>query len=88
MSSTLAIHWTVTTHGTWLHGDPRGSWKNGRLIGHDPILFAASSQSLANDAEKLSAEEVDLVAESFGATCLEQRHRVLDIAQRAVHLVI
>ena len=85
MSNTLGIHWTVTTHGTWLHGDPRGSWKEGRLIGPDPLLRQAISESMTSEAEKLSQPEVELVAEAFGHVCQNGGHRVLAAAVRPVH---
>jgi hypothetical protein len=51
MGQTIGIHWTVTTHGTWLHGDPRGSWKDGRLIGADPLLEQNAVQGMHGPEE-------------------------------------
>ena len=56
MSRTLAIHWIATTFGTWLHGDPRGSWKTGKLIGPDPFLEESIRERLTTDSVVLSPE--------------------------------
>ena len=85
MSGSLAIHWTVTTHGSWLHGDPRGSWKDGRLIGPDPLLHQASADGMADGAERLSNIEIELVAEAFGKVCTKGNHRVLAATVRSIH---
>ncbi|HTQ39429.1 MAG TPA: transposase [Pirellulales bacterium] len=85
MGNTLAIHWTVTTHGTWLHGDPRGSWRNGKLIGPDPLLHQTASQAMNGDQESLSAHEIDLAAEAFGTVCRNHGHRVLAATIRSTH---
>jgi hypothetical protein len=85
MSDIIGIHWTVTTHGAWLHGDPRGSWKNDRLIGPDPLLQHAASEAMNADAEKLSDDEIDAVAGAVGAVCRKGRHRVLACAVRSTH---
>jgi hypothetical protein len=85
MSRTLAIHWAQTTHGTWLHGDGRGSWRNGRLIGPDPYLEAQRRASLANDAVLLNAAERQVVADTFGNIVREHRHRVFATTIQATH---
>jgi REP element-mobilizing transposase RayT len=90
MGSTLAIHWAATTHGTWLHGDVRGSWREGRLIGPDPYLEAECRARMSRDAVKLDAAERAILAEVFGAIVRERRHRVFAATiQRAhVHLIL
>ncbi|HZZ26967.1 MAG TPA: transposase [Pirellulales bacterium] len=85
MGSTLAIHWTVTTHGTWLHGDPKGSWKNGTLMGPDPLLRQAASENMTNEAETLSQPEIELAAEAFGRVCQKGGHQVLAATIRPIH---
>jgi hypothetical protein len=86
MGNTLAIHWAATTHGTWLHGDPRGSWRNGRLIGPDPYLEAESRARMNGDAVLLDAIERGVVAEEFGIIVREQGHRVLAATVQAAHV--
>jgi len=86
MGNTLGIHWTAPTHGTWLHGDLRGSWRDGRLIGPDPFLQAAMRARMSSDAVFLSKTEKQLVADTFGEVVRERRHRVLAAAIRPSHL--
>jgi hypothetical protein len=66
MSQTRGLHWIVTTHGTWLHGDPRGSWHRGRLIGPDPFLEQSTRSRMTADAVVLDVIEQQLVAATFG----------------------
>ncbi len=77
MGNTLAIHWAATAHGAWLHGDPRGSWREGRLIGPDPYLETESRARMDGDAVLLDAIERGTVAEEFGQDVRDNRHRVL-----------
>jgi hypothetical protein len=86
MGNTLGVHWAATTHGTWLHGDPRGSWRNGRLIGPDPYLEAESRARMNGDAVLLDAPERGIVAEQFGQIVREQRHRELAATVQATHV--
>jgi REP element-mobilizing transposase RayT len=86
MGKTLAIHWAATTHGTWLHGDPRGSWHNGRLIGADLFLEAECRASMTADAMVLSSDERLLVAEAFGDVVRERRHRIFAATVQATHV--
>jgi len=86
MSQLLGIHWIVTTHGSWLHGDPRGSWHLGKLIGPDPFLEAAVRRRMTRDAVVLSEEECKLVSETVRAICLDRNHRVLALAVRPTHM--
>jgi REP element-mobilizing transposase RayT len=89
MANTLAIHLAMTTHGTWLHGDPRGSWFNGRLVGADQYLEAAARVSLSADAVILSASERAVVAKAFGEVVREHKHRIYaaTIQPTHVHLI-
>jgi hypothetical protein len=54
MARTHGIHWIATTFGTWLHGDPRGSWRNGELIGPDPFCEEAVRRRMTAEAVTLS----------------------------------
>jgi hypothetical protein len=86
---TLGIHWIATTHGTWLHGDVRGSWRQGRLIGPDPFLHDAIEKRMREDAVVLDDVEQMLVAAAVGEVIGEDRHRVYaaTIQTTHVHLV-
>jgi hypothetical protein len=66
MGRTHGIHWIATTHGTWLHGDPRGSWRNGKLIGPDPFLEEVIRDRMHANAVVLSKAEVAIVANALG----------------------
>jgi REP element-mobilizing transposase RayT len=85
MGRTLAIHWAPTTHGTWLHGDSRGSWRDGELIGPDPYLLAEARARMTKGAVILTPAERELVAEMFGFTVRQQNHRVLAATVQATH---
>ena len=85
MGEVLAIHWAPTTHGTWLHGDVRGSWRDGQLIGADPYLEAAARARTRGDAVILSPTEQALVSEIFGATICEKCHHALAATVQSTH---
>jgi hypothetical protein len=86
MANTLGIHWAATTHGTWLHGDPRGSWCDGQLIGPDPYLEADRRARLSDSAVLLDAYEQSIVAKEFGAVVRERRHRVFAATVQTTHV--
>jgi REP element-mobilizing transposase RayT len=86
MANTLGIHWAVTTHGAWLHGDFRGSWKSGRLIGPDPFLEAECRARMNGSAVMLDAVERAMVARQFGQVVCERGHRVLAATVQATHV--
>jgi REP element-mobilizing transposase RayT len=85
MGRTLAIHWAPTTHGTWLHGDSRGSWRDGQLIGPDPYLLAEARARMIKGAVILTPQERQLVGHTFGFTVRQQNHRVLAATIQATH---
>lgn len=86
MGNTLAIHWAATTHGTWLHGDPRGSWRNGRLMGPDPYLEAECRARMSASAVILDAFERTIIADALGTIVREQPHRVFAATIQAAHV--
>lgn len=89
MARTIGIHWITSTFGTWLHGDPRGSWRDGKLIGPDPFLEEAVRGRMTRDAVVLSDFEMELAATTFGALIQERRWPVYaaTIQPTHVHLV-
>ena len=86
MTRTLGIHWIATTFGTWLHGDPRGSWRNGQLIGPDPFLEESIYQRLTADAVVLSDVEMILVAATFGECVAQNSWTVLAATVQPTHV--
>lgn len=86
MGKTLGIHWAATTYGTWLHGDPRGSWRHGKLSGPDPYLEMESRRQMTADAVKLDAVERTIVANEIGQVLKERRHRVFAATVQAMHI--
>jgi REP element-mobilizing transposase RayT len=88
LSRTIGIHWIATTHGTWLHGDPRGSWQNGKLIGPDPFLEESIRERMTADAVVLSCEEVGVVADEFGNLVVERNWKVFTATIQPTHVHI
>jgi REP element-mobilizing transposase RayT len=88
MSETLGIHWTATTHGTWLHGDPRGSWRDGRLIGPDPFLEESIRVRTTHDAILLDLHERQQLAAKLGEVVRERRYRAFAATVQAAHVHI
>ena len=86
MGRTLGVHWIATTHGTWLHGDVRGSWRGGRLIGPDPFTEDAIRERMTHDAVALDAVERMTVAASFGGAAREGRHRAYAATVQPTHV--
>jgi hypothetical protein len=86
MERTLGLHWSATTHGTWLHGDPRGSWKDGKLIGPDPFLRAEIEGMMSGSAVRFSKSEVEIVANAFGSIVKERRHLVFAATVQSMHV--
>lgn len=86
MSKTLAIHWTATTHGTWLHGDRRGSWRFGRLIDADLGLERESQGRMTRQATRLDADDRQSVAAAFGEALTEHRQRAFAATVQATHV--
>jgi REP element-mobilizing transposase RayT len=86
MARTLGIHWIATTFGTWLHGDPRGSWRDGKLIGPDPFLEETVRGRMARDADVLSDVEMVLVATTFGALIEEKHWTVYAATMQPTHV--
>ena len=85
MPPTLGIHWIVTTHGSWLHGDPRGSWKNGRRIGPDPFLEKAIRARIDHDAIRLNDVERMLISAVWGVAVREWGLRIYAATIRPTH---
>ena len=86
MARTRGIHWAHTTHGTWLHGDWRGSWKDGRLIGPDPFLENRMRRRMHHTRVALTEAEQQIVAEAFGQVIAERHHRVLAATIQSTHI--
>lgn len=85
MGKALGIHWIVTTHGTWLHGDPRGSWRNGKLIGPDLFIEQAVREQMRDGAIVLSDEERGIVAGVFGDAVVDNDWLIYAVTIQATH---
>jgi hypothetical protein len=85
MANTRGIHWIVTTFASWLHGDPRGSWFGGKLVGPDPFLEETIRQRLTADTVVLSVVEMILVAAAMGQAVREKGWRVYAATVQATH---
>lgn len=86
MANTLAIHWPATTFGTWLPGDPRGSWRGGQLIGPDPFLESECHATLHADAVMLDATERQILADEVGRRVREHGYRVYAATVQMTHI--
>jgi len=86
MSTTLGIHWAITTYGTWLHGNSHGSWHEGRLVDSDPYLEAAAKAAMNHQAVVLNQHERTLVAKAIGNAVLENQYRILAATIQGAHL--
>src|SRR3954451_7591216 len=86
MAKTLGIHWAATTHGTWLHGDPRGSWRNGRMIGADLYLQAEIRARMSNVAVVLDQFERGMVALEFRTIVRERNYTVWAATIQSTHM--
>ena len=86
MHSLLGIHWTASTYGTWLHGDARGSWYQGRLIVGDRPLRMASQSSMKHGAVQRSAEERLLVEHTIRTVSTEFGHTLLALTVQSTHV--
>jgi REP element-mobilizing transposase RayT len=82
----LAIHWIATTYGTWLHGDPRGSWINGRLSGPDPFLEEAVARRMRSNAVVLTDSEMALAAAEFATAVCENELMVFAATVHPTHV--
>ena len=85
MANTRGIHWIVTTHGTWVHGDPRGSWRSGSLVGPDPFLEASIRAQMSAGAVTLTPAEQMAVGAAFGRPLTEMDWRVYAATVRSAH---
>jgi hypothetical protein len=88
MSETLGIHWTATTHGTWLHGDPRGSWRDGRLIGADPFLEESIRVRMTSNAILLGCNERQELAAKLGEIIRARHYRAFAATVQPAHVHI
>ena len=86
MGKTLAIHWIATTRGTWLHGDPRGSWRHGRLIEADAAMEADAQARMNGSATWLDELTRPVVAAAIGEAFAQHRQRAFAATVQATHV--
>ena len=70
----------------WLHGDRRGSWLAGELIGADPMLESVMREHMTHDAVFLNEQERDLVERIIRETCAEHGHEILVLTVQSTHV--
>ncbi|PHQ78895.1 MAG: hypothetical protein COB69_09065 [Phycisphaera sp.] len=63
MSSPLAYFLTWTTHGTWLHGDERGSIDKKHNARHSPVL-TPDSERITKSRDRMGADSFMLVPDA------------------------
>ena len=90
----LAYFITFTTHGTWLHGDPRNSIirQDGKtkMMGSNPQLYQHEQIRLKHPPVKLDSEHRALIKDAILKLCrLRQWHLfALHVRSNHVHAVI
>lgn len=68
----LAWYLTWTTYGTWLHGDPRGSYLGSQHLPANPELEAAMRAEMTGDPVYLTDAQRQLVDEVLVKECAAQ----------------
>ncbi len=92
----LAYLITFRTHGTWLHGDQRGSVSrhhnkfNSPKLGHEPNWLETNSERLKSEPVILDAKQRDYVKTAIKETCKIRAWTLLAINVRTnhVHVVV
>jgi REP element-mobilizing transposase RayT len=87
---------TFTTHGTWLHGDERGSTerrgkhKRGKTLSPDPLLEVANRRRMKHPALTFDASQRGCVRRAVEDDCDFRKRTIVALAVRTnhVHLVV
>lgn len=91
-SQPIAYFYTITTYGTWLHGDERGSVnRKGETLGTHylkpyPKLEALRKSQLAQEPLMLDAKMRDAVQRAIEAYCAFKNLNPLEINVRTNHV--
>jgi REP element-mobilizing transposase RayT len=96
MSQPLAYFLTRTCHGTWLHGDERGSVDRERNVPETPFIqpqrgFEAHEQSRSTQSPvRLTSEQRSVVQATIEAHCAYQTWDLfaLNVRTNHVHVVV
>jgi len=93
----LAYFITIRTHGTWLHGDERGSvvrhdrnLYGGDRIGLDPVFSVIMGRNMAADAFLLDAAQRKVVDEAIKSVCIIREFglKALNVRTNHAHIVV
>jgi len=81
---------TFTTYGTWLHGDPRGSYvveeNHSVYIAENPALLKCRENNLSQPPVVLSETEREIVFNSIVNTCRICKYELFAINVRGCHI--
>ncbi|QDU18921.1 transposase [Urbifossiella limnaea] len=87
----IAYFSTWTTYGTWLHGDPRGSFlRGGGSHAPDPVAHRESLAELAEAPLVLDADQRRLVEQTIADHCAVRKWQLHAVNCRSnhVHVVV
>ena len=93
-TSPIAFLLTFRTYGTWLHGDPRGSFQRRpgqawpAALSPQPLLEGAMRRLLAHPPVRLDAAQRRLVTEAIDDACRRNGWVVHALAVRTEHVHI
>jgi len=81
---------TWTTYGTWLHGDPRGSFLDSTYVPPDLALEETNRAQLTDDAVYLTDHQRAIVDASLVDACLAQgwEPHARNVRTNHVHLLV
>ena len=86
----LAWYLTWTTYGTWLHGDPRGSYLGSRFLTADLTLEVSMREEMTEDAVYLTDAQRALVDATLVSECAAQSWvlHARNVRTNHVHMVV
>lgn len=88
----MAYFLTMRTHGTWLHGDKRGSVDrlhnqfDTPLLPPDPTRLAAMERRMRSPAVEFAAQSAALIELTVREVCAHRSWRLYALAARSNHL--
>ncbi len=87
----LGYFLTFTIHGSWLHGDERGSFlRGGKYIADDWDLYRQKIMSLKDDLHLLSNEHREVIENAIREICRKRQWQIheLNVRTNHVHVVV
>ena len=87
MGKTHAIMLTMTTYGSWRHGDLRGWVDKGKILPPDPEREAADQQRMKHAPYQFPPERLIEVGHAIGISLRDRLHlRIAALAVRTWHV--